>query len=85
MTSTPINHRIALTGEIDLNGKILKIGGLEHKIQGAIQAGVTKVLYPVDNQYDVELILKKYPNLLDKVNLVAVETIQQILNIALLK
>ena len=85
LTSTPINHRIALTGEIDLNGKILKIGGLEHKIQGAIQAGVTKVLYPVDNQYDVELILKKYPNLLDKVNLVAVETIQQILNIALLK
>ena len=85
LTSTPINHKIAMTGEIDLNGKILKIGGLEHKIQGAIHAGVKKVLYPVENQDDVDLILKKYPDLLKKVSLKSVETIQEILDIALLK
>ena len=85
LTSTPINHKIAMTGEIDLNGKILKIGGLEHKIQGAIQAGVKTVLYPVENQDDVDLILKKYPNLLKRVSLKAIETIQEILDIALLK
>ena len=85
LTSTPINHKIAMTGEIDLNGKILKIGGLEHKIQGAIHAGVKKVLYPVENQEDVDLILKKYPDLLKRVSLKSVETIQEILDIALLK
>ena len=74
-----------MTGEIDLNGKILKIGGLEHKIQGAIHAGVKKVLYPVENQEDVDLILKKYPDLLKRVSLKSVETIQEILDIALLK
>ena len=85
LTSTPINHKIALTGEIDLNGRILKIGGLEHKIQGAIHAGVEKVLYPVENQEDVDLIMKKYPDILEQVSLKSVNTIQEILDIALLK
>lgn len=85
LTSTPINNKIALTGEIDLNGSILKIGGLEHKIQGAIHAGVEKVLYPVDNQDDVDLIMKKYPDILDKISLQSIDSIHQILDIALLK
>ena len=33
-----INHKVAMTGEIDLLGFITKIGGLEYKINGAKKA-----------------------------------------------
>lgn len=52
-------NTIAMTGEIDLNGKIHKIGGLESKLNGAKRAGVKKVYIPQDNEDDLKLILKK--------------------------
>ena len=54
-----VNNTIAMTGEIDLNGKIHKIGGLESKLNGAKRAGVKKVFIPQDNDDDLKLILKK--------------------------
>ena len=48
-----------MTGEIDLNGKIHKIGGLESKLNGAKRAGVKKVYIPQDNDDDLKIILKK--------------------------
>lgn len=55
-------NTIAMTGEIDLNGKIHKIGGLESKLNGAKRAGVKKVYIPKDNDDDLKLILKKLDN-----------------------
>ena len=52
-------NTIAMTGEIDLNGKIHKIGGLESKLNGAKRAGVTKVYIPKDNEEELNIILKK--------------------------
>lgn len=52
-------NTIAMTGEIDLNGKIHKIGGLESKLNGAKRAGVKKVYIPQDNEDDLKIILKK--------------------------
>lgn len=54
-----VNNTIAMTGEIDLNGKIHKIGGLESKLNGAKRAGVKKVFIPQDNDDDLKIILKK--------------------------
>ena len=48
-----------MTGEIDLNGKIHKIGGLESKLNGAKRAGVTKVYIPKDNEEELNIIIKK--------------------------
>ena len=47
-----IKNYIAITGEINLNGDILPIGGLETKINGGIKAGVTCFLYPKSNHKD---------------------------------
>ena len=47
-----------MTGEIDLNGKVHAIGGLESKLDGAKRAGVTKVLIPQENEDDYNIILK---------------------------
>lgn len=47
-----IKNYIAITGEINLNGDILPIGGLETKINGGIKAGVRCFLYPKSNHKD---------------------------------
>ncbi len=61
----PIPNDIAMTGEIDLTGKISKIGGLEYKLQGAKKAGVKKVYIPFENLKDLNDIKEKYKNLID--------------------
>lgn len=58
LSNIPVNNEIAMTGEIDLNGNILAIGGLESKMEGAKNAGVKLVLCPEDNKDDIERILK---------------------------
>ena len=45
-----IKNDIAMTGEIETNGCITAIGGLECKLLGAKKAGVKLVLYPEENQ-----------------------------------
>jgi ATP-dependent Lon protease len=47
-----------MTGEIDLNGKIHQIGGLETKMWGAKQADVKLALFPSDNKHCLDQILK---------------------------
>ena len=59
------NHKVAMTGEIDLNSNVTKIGGLEYKLVGAKQAGITTVLVPKENATDVEEIKKDYTDLFD--------------------
>ena len=61
-TNIPINNKIAITGEIDLNGNALEIGGLEEKILGAIEVGITHILCPYQNKKDVELFRSEHKN-----------------------
>jgi len=60
------NNKVAMTGEIDLNSNVTKIGGLEYKLVGAKQAGVNTVLVPNENSVDLDEIIKDYPDLFDK-------------------
>ncbi len=77
----PIKNNIAMTGEIELTGKISKIGGLEFKLQGAKKAGVNIVYVPFENKKDVEDIKKKYKNLIDdKFTIKLVNHINEIIN-----
>jgi PDZ domain-containing protein len=43
------DHDIAGTGELDADGKVLPIGGIQQKIAGARSAGVDLFLVPSDN------------------------------------
>ena len=62
----PIKRTIGITGEIDLNGNITKIGGLVYKIIGAKSAGITHILISKENQIDMEDILIKHNELFDE-------------------
>ena len=54
-----VRNTIAMTGEVDIHGNVHKIGGLEAKLNGAMMAGVKRVLIPIDNKEDYEKILDK--------------------------
>jgi ATP-dependent Lon protease len=54
-----VNRFVAMTGEIDLNGNILAIGGLIQKLEGAKLAGVQLVLISDENTEDINNIIKE--------------------------
>jgi len=47
-----IDNYIAITGEINLQGEVTAIGGLDMKIYGGIKAGVKTFIYPKENARD---------------------------------
>ena len=59
-TNQEINNKIAMTGEITLQGNVTEIGGLDLKILGGIKAGVEVFLYPKENKYDFDKFMEKY-------------------------
>jgi ATP-dependent Lon protease len=74
-----IKNDLAITGEISLQGKVLEIGGLEEKLQGAKKAGIKTALIPKDNVKDLIRINERNPSLIDKnFKVIDVETISQV-------
>ena len=65
MTGINIKRDIAVTGEIDLDGSAMAIGGLVHKLYGAKKAGVKLAMCPVENKEDILRIQKEYSDLID--------------------
>jgi len=61
----PINNEISMTGEIELTGKITKIGGLNFKLIGAKKAGIKIVYIPLENKEDLDEIIEKNDKLID--------------------
>jgi ATP-dependent Lon protease len=55
-----IKNNIAITGEINLQGKVTAIGGLKLKILGGIKAGVTEFIFPKDNEKDFKKFMDKH-------------------------
>ena len=62
----PIKNNISMTGEIELTGRITKIGGLEFKLMGAKKAGIKIAYIPFENKKDIDDIKKKYKMLIDR-------------------
>jgi endopeptidase La len=78
LANKKIRHDVAMTGEINFQGKITAIGGLENKLEGAKRAGVKLALYPKENQKDMDKIYERNPTLVDDTfKVMAVETLEQ--------
>ena len=85
LTNIPVLNTVAITGEIDLKGNVRCIGGLENKIEGSKNAGVKLVLYPYENNTDIEIIRNNEPSILENIEIKPVKTIWDILDTCLVK
>lgn len=65
LTHRKIKNDVAMTGEVNLQGNITAIGGLEAKLEGAKKAGCKTVLIPQENIKDLDKIKERNPTLLD--------------------
>ncbi|ODS08352.1 Lon protease [Bacillus velezensis] len=72
----PIDHTVAMTGEISLTGLVKPIGGVIPKIKAAKQAGAKTVIIPYENQ---QSILKR----IDGITIKTVKTFQEVLDVIL--
>jgi ATP-dependent Lon protease len=53
LTGRPINHELAMTGEITLRGHVLPVGGIKEKILAAARAGIKTVMMPAKCEKDL--------------------------------
>jgi ATP-dependent Lon protease len=53
-TAKPVSDEVAMTGELTLSGQVLPIGGLREKALAAQRAGIKKVIFPRENESDLE-------------------------------
>ena len=83
LTDRKIKNTIAITGEINLQGGVTAIGGLELKILGGIRGGVKEFIYPNENIKDFKKFMEKYSDkeFVKDIKFHSVENIKEVLAI----
>ena len=82
VTGHAVTPRIAMTGEVSLEGNVNPIGGLPEKLMAAQRAGVRKVLLPKDNVDDLRDVPEEVR---EKLEIVPVETVEEVLKLTGIK
>ena len=80
LTGRAVHHDVAMTGEITLRGRVLAIGGLREKALAAQRAGLKTMLLPKRNRQE---LTELPPRLRKRLNFVFVDTMDQVLPVAL--
>lgn len=74
----PQKDSTAMSGEISLTGRVLKVGGIREKVLSAIRAGIKTIILPKENERDVNEIPQELRNELE---FKYVENIKQVIEI----
>ena len=80
LTGVSVRRDVAMTGEISLRGRVLRIGGLKEKTMAALRHGVKTVIIPQDNERDLEEIDQTVRR---QLNFVSAATVDTVLDVAL--
>ena len=80
LTGKKVRADVAMTGEITLRGKVLPIGGLKEKSLAAYREGIYTVIMSKANERDLDEIA---PEVKAKMKFIPVETIDEVLKVAL--
>ena len=77
----PISNKYTMTGEIDILGNVLPIGGLSSKIMGSKNSGIYNVIVPKKNKKDVSKIKRNSPGIIENMNIIYVQSIDEVINL----
>ena len=80
LTGTTVRRDVAMTGEISIRGRVLRIGGLKEKTMAALRHGIQTVIIPKDNERDLEEIDQTVRR---QLNFISAETVDTVLAAAL--
>ncbi|QSO53275.1 ATP-dependent protease LonB [Alicyclobacillus curvatus] len=73
----PVSNTVAMTGEISLRGFVRPVGGVNAKVEAAIEAGANTILIPKENWQET------YLHVQDGCRVVPVERFEDVLRLAL--
>lgn len=79
LKNIPVKQEIAMTGSLSVRGEVLPVGGVSSKVEAAIDAGIQTIIVPRSNLQDIVIGQDK----LKKVNIIPVNTIEEVLKFAL--
>jgi Lon-like ATP-dependent protease len=74
----PVDHRLAMTGELSIHGYVKPVGGIIAKVDAAKQAGATRVLIPRENMQSIF-------EHMEGIEVIPVERIEAVLDLALVE
>ena len=80
LTGVTVRRDVAMTGEISLRGRVLRIGGLKEKTMAALRHGIRTVIIPRDNERDLEEIDQTVRR---QLNFISAQTVDTVLDAAL--
>jgi ATP-dependent Lon protease len=81
VTNQPVRTDTAMTGEIDLSGEVLPVGGVREKVLAAHRAGIKRILLPQHNQKD---LVDVPDDVREQIEFIFCDRIQQVLAHALI-
>jgi ATP-dependent Lon protease len=80
LSTIPVSHIVAMSGEITLRGQILAVGGIKEKVLAAKRSGVQCIVLPHSNRPELEGMPAKIRR---DLRVVFVDTMDQVLAVAL--
>ena len=80
LTGVTVRRDVAMTGEISLRGRVMRIGGLKEKTMAALRHGIRTVIIPKDNERDLEEIDQTVRR---QLNFISAQTVDTVLDAAL--
>ena len=81
LTGRPARQDVALSGELTLNGRLLPVSGIREKIMAAQRAGIKTVIFPKQNEVDINNLEEEVKKGLE---IVLAEEIPPIIDLVLL-
>ena len=80
LTGVTVRRDVAMTGEISLRGRVMRIGGLKEKTMAALRHGIRTVIIPADNERDLEEIDQTVRR---QLNFISAQNVDTVLDAAL--
>jgi Lon-like ATP-dependent protease len=73
LMKAPIKQDIAMTGSLSIRGEVLPVGGVNAKVEAAVEAGMKKIIIPTSNREDITL------NNTKKIEILPVKNVKEVI------